>query len=270
MPNTIETQETTATKGSLLSRLLLILGIVLIVGALAIAGYIAWGYLDAQNRYRELESVAGLEITEPEMVDNNLKLEDLTFDWAALRAINSDIVGWIIIPGTNINYPIVQGENNEVYLYKLFDNTYSGTGAVFADYEGSPTLTGQNNIIYGHNMFDGSMFSNILMYTNQAYFDEHRVVFLCTPARNFELSAIALIDVYADFALREFSFDSQYDFTEFVRFVVSEPVTYAADIESHVAGTEYLYSLVTCETFDGSKRTILCCVPVRSEVPTNA
>jgi len=257
-----------APKGGLLSRLLLIFGIALLLTALAIAGFIIWQYVDAQNRYHHIQSVAGLTVTTQQLVDYDTSLQDLRFDWDALRAINPDIVGWVIIPGTSINYPIVQGRDNDHYLYYLFDESNSGTGAIFADYEGSSTLDGQNNIIYGHNMLDGTMFSDVFLYTNQDYFDRHRVVFLCTPTQNFELSAVASINISQDAPLRRFSFAGEDDFTAFVGEMLASPTAASSDLATSIAQTEKLYSFVTCESFDFSRRVVLSCVPVRSVIPS--
>ena len=263
MDKELETSEA-AVKGSLLSRLLLIFGILLLVVAVGIAAFVAWQYLDAQNRYREIQSVAGLEISEPELVSDDLQLEDLVFDWEALRAINPHTVGWIIVPGTAINYPIVQGPDNDYYLYHLFDSSSSGTGAIFADYEGSPTLAGPHNVIYGHNMFDGSMFSDIYKYTNQEYFDGHRKLFLCTPERNFELKTIATLNVRADAPIRRFEFEDQYKLTIFMQETLTAAVAQASDMNELTVEAESFYSFVTCETFEASTRIVLCAVPVNS------
>lgn len=259
--------EGAAPKGGLVSRLLLISSGILLLAALAATTYIIGQYVEAQNRYSDIRSVSGLELVFPEVVDPNLQLEDLIFDWDALRALNPDVVGWIVVPGTNINYPIVQTTNNEHYLYRLFDSTSSGTGAIFADYEGSATLKGQNNIIYGHNMFDGSMFSDILMYSDQDYFDTHRAVYLCTPELNYELSALATINVAEDAPLRQFSFEDQAAFSAYLEQTLAFPTAAAPDLPARIAETESFYSLVTCETFDASRRIILCCTLVRSVIP---
>lgn len=269
MDKSSNTTETTV-KGGLVSRLLLICGVVLLAASLIIGGSIAWQYIDAQNRYHTIQSVAGLDLNLPQAVDSDLQLEELVFDWDALRALNPDVVGWIVVPGTNVNYPIVQGKDNEYYLYHLFDSTSSGSGAVFADSEGSATLDGQNNVIYGHNMFDGSMFSDLLMFTNQSFFDEHRTVYLCTPALNYELSAIATIKVLADAPLRQFFFEDAAAFTTFMQETLAAPEAQSPDLQTSIAEAKSLYSLVTCETFDASKRIILCCIPVRSVVPRAA
>jgi len=256
-------------KGNLFSRLFLILGALLVVSALAIACFVIWQYVDAHNRNHQIQSASGFDFCFLQTVGNDTKLEDMRFDWDALRAINPDVVGWIIVPDTNINYPIVQGADNEHYLRHLFDSSYSGAGAIFVDYAGSPTLDGKNNIIYGHNMFDGTMFSDIHLYTNQDFFDGHRVVYLCTPARNFELSAIACINVSAGAPLRQFDFGSSSDFASFVSETLAAPVSVAPDLSTKIVETESLYMFITCETFDFSKRDVLCCVPIRSAVPNS-
>ncbi|MDR2035741.1 MAG: class B sortase [Coriobacteriales bacterium] len=260
--------EEAAPKSDLLSRLLVILGILLLLLAFSIAGYLVWQYTDAQNRYTQIQSTAGLEVTQSRTVDRDTKLEDLRFDWDALRALNPEVVAWIIVPGTNINYPVVQGADNSYYLYHLFDASYSGTGSIFADFEGSKTLDGQHNIIYGHNMFDGSMFSDIFLYTNQDYFDDHRVLYLCTPEKNIELSAISCIKISADAGLRQFYFETPEDFTAFVFETLSASVASTSNLQSVIYDTQTLYSFVTCGTLDASTRITLCCIPVRSVTPS--
>jgi len=255
-----------APKGGLLSRLLLIFGSALLIMALAIAGYMFWQYWDAQQRYSHIQSVAGLNVNMQEVVSIDTKLEDLRFDWDVLRAINPDIVGWILIPGTNVNYPMVQGYDNDHYLYHLFDESYSGTGAIFVDYMGSPTLNGMNNIIYGHNMLDGSMFSDIYLYNSQDFFNRHLSVYIYTPTHNIELTAIALINIHEDAPLRRFTFEDDEDFREFASRMLAFPVTAVPDLQASIQGAEGLYSFVTCETFDFSRRVVLCCIPVRSVI----
>jgi sortase B len=255
-------------KRDLVSRLLLICGIILLLLALCIGGYLAWQYLDAQNRYREIQSVSGLEVAFGEKVESasELPLEKLHFDWDNLLERNPDTVGWIIVPGTQINYPVVQGANNEYYLYRLFDDTASGTGTVFSDYQGSKTLDAQNNLIYGHNMLDGSMFSDITMYTNQDFFDEHTVVYLGTPERNYELRTVATSKVDQNAPIRVFDFDSDADFTDFITEMLANPLAAAPDLDTVKQETQNLYSLVTCNTDNNTLRVVLSCIPVRSVV----
>ena len=76
-----------------------------------------------------------------------------------IKTINEDIIGWLIVENTNINYPIVQTNNNEYYLNHDLDKNYNSTGWIFMD--SSNSLDDQNLIIYGHHRRDGSMFGTI-------------------------------------------------------------------------------------------------------------
>ena len=73
-------------------------------------------------------------------------------DFSKLIGVNPDTVGWLFIPGTKINYPIVQTTDNDKYLHTGFNGEDNVAGSIFLDYESEPDMTGRNNIIYGHNM----------------------------------------------------------------------------------------------------------------------
>jgi sortase B len=254
-----------------LSRALLVLGIALILAAGAIVGSLIYGYLDAQNRYREIATVSGLEVPLlGDVVDPDLPLENLSFDWDALRASNPDIVAWVIVPGTHVNYPIVQGENNSYYLYHLFDSSSSGAGTVFLDFEGSADFSGKNNIVYGHNMLDGSMFSDIMMFMQQDFFNEHSVVYLATPQLNRELKPLATLRMDENAPLRQFGFADDIAFDQYLGDMLSRAVVSDYDLAAKMPGVDKLYSFVTCDTLDFSVRIILSCEEVRSVVPANA
>lgn len=82
-------------------------------------------------------------------------------DFRELKSINSDVIGYIKVLGTNINYPIVQSSNNDYYLTHNFNNNYSKAGWIYADYRNNSNLLDKNNIIYGHGRLDGTMFGTL-------------------------------------------------------------------------------------------------------------
>ena len=88
-------------------------------------------------------------------------------EYAPFYAINNDFVGWLSIKGINVNYPVVQGENNTEYLEKDFYGNYSKNGTIFADYENEFKNTGEtsaNTILYGHNLRTENFFAEITEY----------------------------------------------------------------------------------------------------------
>ena len=117
--------------------------------------------------------------TEPAGEDPSVVLPTVDFD--ALRETGPDIIGWLTLPDTAINYPVTQTDDNEYYLHHLYDGTYNKTGCLFADYENQEDFSDRNTIIYGHNMRDGSMFATLNEYDEQSYYDGHPQMYLVTP-----------------------------------------------------------------------------------------
>ena len=121
--------------------------------------------------------------TEPAGEDTSVLLPTVDFD--ALRETGPDIIGWLTLPDTAINYPVTQADDNEYYLHHLYDGTYNKTGCLFADYENQEDFSDRNTIIYGHNMRDGSMFATLNEYDEQSYFDGHPKMYLVTPGGGY-------------------------------------------------------------------------------------
>ena len=108
-------------------------------------------------------------------------------DFEALARVNPDIVGWIVIEGTNINYPIVQGRDNSYYLNHLFDGTRNAAGCIFMDAACRGDFTDVHSIIYGHHMKNKTMFAGLMAYKDQSFYEEHATAFLLTPAGTYQI-----------------------------------------------------------------------------------
>lgn len=103
-------------------------------------------------------------------------------DLNALREENEDVVGWIHIPGTRVNYPIMQGDNNEYYLKHTWNNYSNGAGSIFMETQNSADLTDFNTVIYGHNMGDGSMFATVHFYAQSWFAEKNPYIYIKTDA----------------------------------------------------------------------------------------
>ena len=115
-------------------------------------------------------------------------------DFEALRKSGPDIIGWISLPDSAINYPVTQADNNEYYLRHLYDGSYNKTGCLFADYENQADFSDRNTIIYGHNMRDGSMFAALNEYDGQPYFDTHKEMYLVTPESGYVMEVFSAFE----------------------------------------------------------------------------
>lgn len=112
-------------------------------------------------------------------------------DFAALAEINPDIVAWIYIEDTEINYPVVQGSDNQYYLKHLFSGEWNSLGCIFLDTRNAPDFSDQNSIIYGHHMKNGTMFSGLTEYKNQEFYDTHPTILIMTPEQNYRIEVFA-------------------------------------------------------------------------------
>ena len=133
-------------------------------------------------------------------------------DFAELWKINPNVVAWIYIEGTKINYPVVQGENNSYYLTHLIDGTSNSAGTLFLDYRNEKELSDRNSIIYGHNMNNGSMFRQITEYKDQTFYEEHPVCLIITPDENYKLEFFSgyVTDMNSEAWKMEFASDDEY------------------------------------------------------------
>lgn len=144
-------------------------------------------YRKGAQDYSDAEQIAGLKkLTEPgaeapeEEEEEPIPYTDIlaAIDLNALREVNSDVVGWIGIPDTDISYPILQCGDNSYYLNHTWKKEYSSVGGIFLDYRHSADLSGFHTLIYGHNMRNGSMFGGLKRYNNFEYWQTHPGIYI--------------------------------------------------------------------------------------------
>ena len=103
-------------------------------------------------------------------------------DFQALKAVNSEIVGWIFIPDTNVNYPVVQSRSsNSYYLTIDYRHRWSVSGSIFMDILCSPDFSDVETLLYGHNMHNGEMFGKLKKYTDDKYLEAHKDLYILLP-----------------------------------------------------------------------------------------
>ena len=126
-----------------------------------------------------------------ELIDDAIKIiedskdEDskTSIDWEYLKSINEDIIGWIEIEGTNINYPILKDTDNLYYLKHSYNRKYNSNGSIFT-LDNKPFEI-QETLIYGHNMKNKSMFSQLGNYLDNDFLYSHRNIKIYTPIQNY-------------------------------------------------------------------------------------
>ncbi len=120
-----------------------------------------------------------------ETTERMLKLEELQKE-------NSDIIGWIEIEGTNINYPVLQCSDNDFYMNHNSKKQYSSGGSIFLDKAYSWDPPSSNLLIYGHNIKTGAMFQNLLKYKNEEFYNNHQTIRFTTNKEDSTYEIIAV------------------------------------------------------------------------------
>ncbi len=120
-------------------------------------------------------------------------------DWESLQNANSDIVGWIYVPDTVINYPIVQGKDNDFYLDHSSLGASNLIGAIFLDANASSDFSDFQSIIYGHSVISSSeMFTQVASFADASFFESHPYLYILTPEQTYRCDILALTKTTSD------------------------------------------------------------------------
>jgi sortase B len=110
----------------------------------------------------------------------------------ALKEINDEVIGWIMIPDSEVSYPLIQGADNSYYLERTWKKEKSAVGSIFLECQVSKDLSDFNTIIYGHKMRNGSMFGSLEQYKEETYWREHPRVYIVSgqEVHRYEIYAV--------------------------------------------------------------------------------
>ena len=104
-------------------------------------------------------------------------------DFDGLKRINPDIVAWISIPGTPVDYPVLKNPYDDYYLYRDYAGQYQYTGSIFMRAAAAADFSGKHTILYGHNMTDGQMFGWLKNYRDVENRNAHPYIYIYLPER---------------------------------------------------------------------------------------
>lgn len=150
---------------------------------------------DTNDKFRTLAQVQNIK---EDCIQE--KQSEVDVDFKRLKKINEDIVAWIYIPNTNINYPVVKGNDNSYYLNHNAERKYDVAGAIFIDCN-NDEFVDNNTFIHGHNMWYDTMFTDIEKFKDKDFFLENDEFYLFTVEKKYVCKVISIYTT---------SFDSEY------------------------------------------------------------
>ena len=180
---------------------------VILVAAIGVFIYAAYNLYHIYTEYKkgtdEYNQIAQMAVTERDpdapdkegvdMVEGESLKAPMDIDFASLKSVNEDVIGWIYVEALpDINYPIVQGEDNDTYLHMTYEGNYNFAGTIFMDYENKDDFSDCNTLVYGHNMKNGSMFAQLKNFSkNDETYKKSKYFWIFTPEKNYRYEIIS-------------------------------------------------------------------------------
>ena len=201
------------------------------------------------------------ENKQEEIIDSLIEIGDVKpsseidkipqIDFSKLKEVNNAIVGWMIIDGTQVNYPIVKGKDNSYYLNHSYDKSYNSYGSIFMDYRSNENFSDLNTFIYGHYTSNGSMFGELKKYMKESFYKVHPFFYILTPNGNYKVDVIS---AYTDDALSS-SYNAKFnDLNDYQRYIekIRLKSRYSTDISVNYI-LDRTITLYSCSHESGSK-----------------
>ncbi|WP_054199099.1 class B sortase [Clostridium baratii] len=194
-------------------------------------------YKESKNTYEKIQEVKNNS--------NNFSEE--------LLKINEDYKMWIEIPNTNIDYPVVQGKDNDFYLNHDFNKKESSSGAIFMDYKNNIDKD-KNIIIYGHNMKNKSMFQNLMKFKDEEFWKENNKIILTIDGKRYEYEIFSsYISNAKEIDLRT-NFKNDDEYLKYIEDIEKKSIFYRdVDIKSD----DRIITLSTCSYEKDDSRMII-------------
>lgn len=207
-------------------------------------------YHTSQLIYKQVKNA--VEDTKKE--DSAAFLPDIDIDFKQLKKINPDAIAWIVIPGTPVNYPVVQTSNNSYYLHHAINKEKDIAGCIFADYENRSDFTDLHTLLYGHNLKNGMMFAALNNYSEKSYWKKSPYFWILTPDQNY---CYQIFSTY----LAEPEFSQSYQITfqnlqEYQNFIDSLIRKSNYKTNTNIRITDKTVTLSTCTNQDKFRRVV--------------
>ena len=243
-----------------MKKAIFIIVFILLISLIVISSYFIYKQLREENEqesiFNELNEI--IQIDSEKLVKINSEAnEDINID--ELYQINNDLIGWIKINDTDINYPVMQNKNQpEYYLRRNFYKKYSSYGTPFLAYECN-LKTSENLIIYGHHMQNKKMFGELENYKNKEFYNNHKEIIFYTldNIQKYEIFAVFKTTLYKNDTFKYYQnieLNIEEDYLNFINKCCSKSL-YNTNIKPNYK--DKLITLSTCEYSEENSRLVV-------------
>ncbi|WP_308779981.1 class B sortase [uncultured Clostridium sp.] len=176
-------------------------------------------------------------------------------DFKKLKSENEDIVAWIYIPKTSIDYPIVIGDTDEEYLYKDIEGNYSPLGAIFTYANTKKDFSDSHIKVFGHNMKEFQMFGELRKFLNVDYMKEHKKFYIYTDRKTIECGIVSIFITNENDSI----FGNTSSGIDFLTTLSERNVNSNYDLLNNMEklSDSQIFSLVTCNGVEGTTERFL-------------
>lgn len=197
-----------------------------------------------RNKNKKLEQKIS-ETVVVETIENKEETENkYKIDFEKLKNINEDTIAWLKVNGTNVEFPVVQGENNDYYLKHNLNKEYNIAGWIFADYRNRLDGTDKNVIIYGHNMRDDSMFGSLRNILKEEWHNkkENYIINFVTESKAQKYEVFSIYEIKNE----EYYLDTEFKNNEFINFAETLKDRSIKDFGIELKEEDNILTLSTC------------------------
>lgn len=224
-----------------------------IILVIALVGFVFSGFMTIKI-WREYkvneESYKRMQNYGPTATDENIQ-KFKESDYKDLSDINADLIAWLKIPNTVIDYPIVRNPNDEYYMTHNFEKRENDGGTIFAESVIKNPFEDENTILHGHNMRDGSMFAALNKYKEEDFFKNNNNIYISTKNVSYTYQVFSAYVEKVSSEPYKYSFPSNEDYVEFLRELKNKSMFYTD--EYNLTEKDKIITLSTCsyEVTDG-------------------
>lgn len=217
-----------------------------------------WGLRDTLGVISDSTLDSDIMDLKPSEPDDYKQMEETTGYNQSLVVLSErypDVVSWLEVYDTNIDYPVVQGKDNEEYVYKSIDGKDTKSGTIFLDSRNDKLYIDTYSLLYGHHIIGGLMFTDIVLFGDEEYFNEHEWGKLWLTDATYDIEIFSIIKCDAlDEAYFNPTLYTNTDTTEFINMIKEDAINWR-DVE--VDSDDKVIGFSTCIDAYTNERVIL-------------